>query len=494
MSAPDYHRLFTREHPFYAKMKGTWAKNSAAYSGGKSYIEAALIEHLSEIPLEYEERKRRAYYFNYPRKIARLITQYVMGTRPTRIDADPDLVEDWSRTGLRVDEVMRQACTMLNVYGCAWLSVDMPTFDGIKSKADEIREKLRPYVTALTPLEVCDWCYGDDGELAWVLTRENAIDNSDPYADPVQEDIRKLWTRYDVTVVTQRSDAMPVEPLVIDHVLGKVPFIHMMEVDGFGIGANHWFDDVVGISDAILNNESEAQMNTVKQMFGLLVVGESFYNGTMKTTEDADKDGENESVASIISRSAALVESPEDKGVSRYISPSGAETALIRSENQALMRMMFECAGLSTSKDTRMVESAEAKLWDFQSIEQYMRTRADMLEQCEYRAWELMNLWMPTIPLPTISYNRNFAVLELKDAIASLMELSGFNSESDEYQKEINKTAVTLLNRLRQLSQGKTEEITEEIDASTPATDKMVKDLEKIAAATNVDKEFEDKA
>ena len=53
---------------------------------------------------------------------------------------------------------------------------------------------------------------------------------------------------------------------------------------------------------------------------------------------------------------------------------------------------------------------------------------------------------------------------------------------------------MTLLNRLRQLSQEKTEEITEEIDASTPATDKMVKDLEKIAAATNVDKEFEDKA
>ena len=488
MSLPDYYRLFTREHGFYALNKRQWAKNYAAYSGGKSYIANALIEHLSEIPLEFDERVKRAYYFNYPRKIARMITQYVLATRPDRTDADPELVEDWSRTGLRVDEVMRQACTMLNIFGSAWLSVDMPTFEGVKSKADELREKLRPYVTALSPLQICDWCYGADGELDWVLAIEKDIDNSNPYADPVGVDVRKLWTRQDVTIVTRRSDAMPVEPMRIEHNLGKVPFIRMEEVDGYGIGANHWFDDVVSISDAILNNESEAQMNTVKQMFGLLVVGESFANGTLKISSKSDDD-EQENIASVISRSAALIESPEDKGVSRYISPSGVETATIRTENQHLMKMMFECVMLSTSKDTRMVESAEAKLWDFQSIEQYMRTRADMLEQCEYRAWELMNLWMPTIPVPTLNYNRNFAVLELNESVATLLDLSGFNAENADYQKEINKTAVTLLNRLRQLSQDKAEAITDTIDASSPSLERNT-----LNDNGNVDNELDDKA
>lgn len=492
MSLPDYYRLFTREHAFYAINKYQWRKNHAAYSGGKSYVHHALIEHLSEIPLEYDERVRRAYYFNYPRKIARLITQYVLATRPDRTDADADLCEDWSRTGLRVDEVMRQACTMLNIFGSAWLSVDMPTFIGVKSKADELREKLRPYVTALSPLQVCDWCYGADGELDWVLAIEKDIDNSDPYSDPVHVDVRKLWTRNDVTIVTRRSDAEPVEPVFIEHGLGKVPFIRMEEVDGYGIGANHWFDDVVSISDAILNNESEAQMNTVKQMFGLLVVGESFANGTLKIATKSGNDDESESIASVISRSAALIESPEDKGVSRYISPSGVETATIRSENQNLMKMMFECAMLSTSKDTRMVESAEAKLWDFQSIEQYMKTRADMLEQCEYRAWELMNLWMPTIPVPTLNYNRNFSVLELKDAVSTLLDLSSFNAENDDYQKEINKTAVTLLNRLRQLSQDKAEAITDTIDASSPSLERNT--MNNNDNTGDVDNEFEYKA
>ena len=465
----DYYRLFTRENPFYSAHKRGWQKSYLAYSGGKNYVSNALIQHLSEIPDEYEERVQRAYYFNYPRKIARIITQYVLATRPERENADAELVEDWNRSGLRVDEVMRQFSTYLNVFGVAWLAVDMPNFEGVKTKADEIAEKLRPYCVALSPLSVTDWHYGADGQLEWVLVKESEWDNSNPFEDPVQVDVRKLWTRDTVTIIKKRTDGRD-EQQIVEHGLGVVPFIRKEEVDGYGIDANHWFEDVVSISDAILNNESEAQMNTVKQMFGLLVVSESFANSARTAIEQTDPDEPAPSVSSIISRSAAIIESVEDKGISRYISPSGAENATIRSENQALIRMMFECVGLSVSKDTRMVESAEAKLWDFQNIEQYMRTHADVLEQSEYQAWELMNRWNPAITIPTISYNRNFAVLDLQQSVATLIDLSGFNAENEEYQHEISKTAVVLLNRLRQLSQEKQEEITDLINETKVKT------------------------
>lgn len=485
MPQHDYNHLFTREHPFYARMKDTWIRNHAAYSGGREYIQTALIEHLSEIPDEFTERVKRAYYFNFPRKIARIITQYVLAKRPERQNADPDLCEDWSRTGLRVDEVMRQFSTFLNIFGTAWISVDMPTFEGPKSKADEIREKLRPYCTAISPLSVCDWCYGDDGELKWVLTREKRIDNSDPFTLPVTAEIRKLWTRESVTIVTKRSDAKEVVPQIIEHNLEMVPFIRHEEVDGYGLFANHWFDDVVSISDAILNNESEVQMNTVKQMFGLLVVGESFANGGFRTEGGDAEDGEEQTIASVISRSAAIIEGPEDKNISRYINPDGIVASTIRQENQALIKMMFDVAMLSVSKDTRMAESAEAKMWDFQSIEHYMQTRADVLEQCETRAWQMMNKWMNTVTVPETSYNRNFAVLELKESVATLMELSAFNSENDDYQREINKTAVVLLNRLRQLSQEKHELITDEIESSSPTQERLAKIEAESNATTN---------
>lgn len=472
----DYSKLFSRENVFYTSHVAQWKRNHAAYSGGKQYIEKALVQHVSEIKEEFDERLKRAYYFNWPRKIARIITQYVLASRPDRENANSDIVEDFSRTGLRVDEIMRQFSTCINLYGCAWLCVDMPIITGRMTKADEIRLKLRPYATVISPLDVTDWCYGDDGELLWVITREKTIDNTDPFQDPVSVDVRKLWTRDSITIVKKRSDGKDIPVYEAKNELGVVPFIRSVETDGYGLNANHWFDDVVRISDAILNNESESQMNIVKQMFGLLVVSESFAsNATAVKKKEDEENGETSSssdvsIASVIGRSAAIIESGEDRGISRYIAPSGAENATIRAENVCLVRMMFDCIGLSATKDTKMVESAEAKMWDFQNIEQYMRNRADMLEQVEVKAWQLMNKWDNTIPVPNVSYNRNFAILELKDAVATLTELSAFNVDNNEYQQEVSKTAVILLNRVRQLAQDKQEQITNGIESGTPIT------------------------
>lgn len=463
----DFYKFFERQNPFFAAKANQWRRNRAAYSGGKEYIETALIRHLSELEEEFLERKKRAYYCNWPRKIARIITQYVLSVPPERDNTDPTFIEDWSRTGLRTNEVMRQFSTMLNVYGCAWLAVDMPFFEGPKSRADELRERLRPYVTALSPLSVPDWCYGADGKLLWVITEETAIDNSDPFRDPQTKTIRKLWELDKVTVYTRLSDGTTQESPPIAHNLGVVPFVRAVEVDGYGMQSNHWFDDVVAISDAMLNNESEAQMNVVKQMFGLLVVSESFVLNSTSHDDKEDTSSGKTTLSTVIGRSAAVIESPEDKGITRYISPSGVENSTIRNENLALLRALFETVGLATSKDTKMVESAEAKLWDFQNIEQYMRSRADQLEQCELQAWQLLQAWQPSLSVPNVSYNRNFAVLDLKESIAALLELSSFNGENDTYQKEVGKTALSLLNRLRQLPAEAQEEILKAIDAGT---------------------------
>ena len=115
----DYSYIFSRQHPLYVQRHSSWERHKAAYSGGASYIQKALIQHVSEIDPEFSERLNRAYYFNYPRKIARLITQYILAGDPVRTGADPELIEDFSRSKLRTNEVMRQFSTLLNVYGSA---------------------------------------------------------------------------------------------------------------------------------------------------------------------------------------------------------------------------------------------------------------------------------------------------------------------------------------------------------------------------------------
>ncbi len=460
----DYEYIFQRRHPFYQRNRSIWERSKAAYSGGESYIDLALIRHVSEIELEFGERRRRAYYFNYPRKIARLITQYVFGTDPARDRADLELVEDFSRDGMRANEVMRQFSTLLNVYGSAWLMVEMPAFTGNVDAARKHSERLRPYVYTLSPLQVVDWSIAGDGQLGWVLVEENGFDNADPFRDPVSTRRRRLWTRNEWQLFEQ--DNATGRALLAGsghHALGRVPALHACEADGYGLAANHWFEDAVRISDAILNNESEAQMNVVKQLFGLLVIAENFARQGRESAVAGNAGNSTEKFSHVLARSAAIWETPEERGISRYIAPSGAETAQIREENQSLKRELFDVIGLTLRPEVAIRQTAEAKAWDYQSTRQFLACRVDLLEQVEMQAWELMRRWDPTIPIPEVSYNRDFSILDLKSLIDGLLNLSRIDA-GDEYRREIARTALGLLEKYQKISPERRQEILNDLE------------------------------
>lgn len=465
----DFSYLFKREHPAYTANKATWERSKGAYSGGKAYIDTALVKHVSEIDLEFTERKTRAYYFNYPRKIAQIISQYVLAQEPKRQNASPDIVEDFSRSGLRVNEVMRQFSTMLNVYGAAWLLVDMPAFKGELDVETKAVLRIRPYAVALSPLDVIDWAYGSDGKLMWAVIPETVTDNSDPFAAPVSVSKRRLWTRDSWYVIVKDKSTTN---LTIEsegkHNLGMVPLIRYEETDGYGMDANHWFEDVVRISDAILNNESEAQMNIVKQMFGLLVVSQSFADKATQIQESSESGDSPQKFSHIIARSAAMTEQADEKGISRYISPDGAETQTIRSENQNLKKELFDVVGLAVQKESKESQSAESKAWDNQNVQQFLATRADILEQVESQAWAIMAAWDSTISEPEISYNREFAILDLKASIDSLIGLDSVDG-GEEFTREIARAATSLLDRIKKISPETLAIINKQIDQITQA-------------------------
>lgn len=467
--------ILNLEHPFYASHIMQWRRNRAAYSGGRHYINMALVKHIAEFKEAYAERLCRAYYFNFPRKVVRLLTQYVLSSRPQRENADPEIVEDFDRSGLRVDEVMRQFSINLRLYGVAWLQVDSPVFEGTATKAQEQHGRYRPYCFTVSPENVKAWAYGADCRLLWVCTEERSWNQPDPFRKGEWTTVRKLWTRADCTTVQQTDAGGAAITHYFQHNLGVVPFIRKVETDGYSVGCAHWFDDIVGISDAILNNESEAQMSIVSQMFALLVLPQDFVENVRIrlqeiVTKDAIPDEHQQKYIEqqldlIIGRSYAITENMESKGIARYITPPGVDLDKINEKNALLVKQLYNLCCLTSDKDTKLVESAEAKQWDFQSIEQHLVTHADMLEQAEYEAWELMHVWKPSIVPPSINYNRKFSILDLTGSISALLELYGMNQNSETYQRECGKAAVTLLNRIRQLPQESMEKILKEIDA-----------------------------
>ncbi len=458
----DYEIIFRREHEKHARQKDFWMRAEAAYSGGKVYLEQALIRHVSEVEPEFAERRHRACYFNYPRRTARLISQFVLSEEPQRLNTDPDLVEDFSRDGLRVNEVMRQVSTYLNCFGLAWIIVDMPAFNGNIDLATKKQQRIRPYARALKPLAVTDWHFGNDGKLLWAIVEESGHDASNPLTPPARFVKRRLWER-DRWTLFSRDESGAIR--IIDqqeHHLGQVPLVMCEEADGFGMGANHWFEDVVRISDAILNAESEAQMNIIKQMFGLLVVSESFRNGDF-TSDASDTEIR---FSHVLARSAALWEMPEEKGISRYIAPSGTETAQIRSEIINLKKELYEVIGLAVQKDSQTDQTAESKAWDHLNVTQFLASRADLMEQTEMQAWKLMRAWDDSVKMPEISYNREFSVIDLKDAIEALLNINSLKAGM-EFRRETARAAVKLLGKIKKIDDSVKQKIESDIAALT---------------------------
>ena len=406
------------------------------------------IIHLS---IHFTDSRRRACYFNYPRKIARLITQYALAVPPERHNVNAELEEDFSRTGLRVNEVMGQFSTLLNIYGSAFLLVDMPSFTGAVDGERKQRERLRPYAVALSPLEVPDYAYGDDGRLLWALLEEELWLNRDPYSRPERIRRRRLLTRSEWKVFEQSRESGYVELTGSGrHNLGVVPVVRAQEPDGFGVSANHWFEDVVRISDAILNNASEGQMNIIKQLFGLLVISENFARQGQNIPEDGRGGGTPEKFSRVLARSAAIWESSDERGTSRYISPGGVETEQIREENRMLKKEMFDVVGLAVQRDNLIAQTAESKAWDFQNVRQFLTSRVEILEQYELECWKLMNLWDGSVRIPDVIYNRDFAVTDLKSSVEALLGLRELSDDAA-YRKILARTGMAMLEKYRKL-------------------------------------------
>ena len=99
---------------------------------------------------------------------------------------------------------------------------------------------------------------------------------------------------------------------------------------------------------------------------------------------------------------------------------------------------------------SRDAQSAESKAWDFRNANCFLGARADLLEQCEQKAWELLHMFDSSIPVPRVAYNREFSIRELEKSIASLLQLSTLDT-GEKFKQSLRKTAVEMLSGISPL-------------------------------------------
>lgn len=91
-----------------------------------------------------------------------------------------------TRQNVSIDGFMSALDLQSSIYGRVWVVVDSTMDSDAESVADEKKKDVRAYAYWISPQQMLDMAWDDDGNLIWALIVEVARDDQDPFTSSGQ--------------------------------------------------------------------------------------------------------------------------------------------------------------------------------------------------------------------------------------------------------------------------------------------------------------------
>lgn len=212
----------------YNTYRPQWKYLLESYLGGDEYKQAGhLVRYQTETPAEYDARLASTPLENHCQSVVDVYTSFLFREHPYRdlgnLTNDPmmaDFLEDCDHEGRNINHFMRDLSVWVSVFGHAWMIVAKPSIEAA-TRADEIAQGVRPYLSMLTPLVVKDW--------EWERSRTGKYTLSYlKYIEEVNGDVQTVreWTNdiIKTTVVNDNANEI-IEEIIEDNQLGMIPAV-----------------------------------------------------------------------------------------------------------------------------------------------------------------------------------------------------------------------------------------------------------------------------
>jgi len=419
--------IIMRRHSLLIPSDDVFHRNS--YRGGKDYIEQDyLFTHDREKSTDYENRKQRAYFYNYVRPVIDSYLFFLFKATPIRIgDTATELdvirfIADPSKGTEDLNDMMRFHTFTLLLLGRSWLRMDAPPVPPISKFEEEDRHKL-PYIYHYTSEDVLDWAEGEEGRLRWVKawSREDAKTNPF-YASAANVSI-KIWTpnsivRYDEE--GQYIDGVP-------NFTGVVPFI----LTKLNPELKSFIADISIINRALFNWCSLLDEILYKQTFSQLVV------------PGDEKQALSEKRVGIAS---AFTFPPDARHAPHFISPDVDQGNLVQKQIDVAIMEIYRAANLEWVDSKRATnKSGSAKMFDFQNTNKVLGGIASSLEQTERNIFWMYDQIRDKDREPAkTQYPRDFSVAALESELTNIF-FALTRQISPHLNKLLKKRAAVLL-------------------------------------------------
>lgn len=469
----------TRRHQILAKRVVQIDLNIKAVTGGRPYVDARLSRHACEsevswsgsaassfAPSGVKGRKDRAFYINYVGRIAGKLNQYTTGPEVKRPGADLKHLADTTATGVDIHSFFAKVGSLITASGWCWLHVDRsaPQIDhstgkpAQRSVAQAEASGDRIWWGVWDALSVVDWRFNGNGGLDWLITESCQYENADPAKEAVERRVRTLWVpgggarlylnKEDPSKIDREEEFTISAPIV--------PFICV----GVPSADPHWFDSVENVAASVLNLDSCNHENLLQCVYPQMVIPTGVANAAK---DQAGALGTQEAITIIKGLNNPIMEDPQDSGITRYITPPKSELQAIPEEVERRMRSMYQIAGMGLQRDTKQVESAEAKAFDRLDVNAVLAERGRLLQEAETRAVAMSKQLDPAFKEYLPVYPTEFNVSDITGDMEALLGLNAMDLP-DGARRETHKAAIGILARVGRIPQERVDELREEAD------------------------------
>ena len=487
--------LASRKHSFLARRAAQLELNRMAFLGGRDYVDRRLWRAPNESDLSWyghrtEDtslltpgittngmvgRRDRTTYVNHAGRVVSKIQQYLFKQPVERDGADEAALSRIGGEGVDILTFWMDVSEMFTYGQWVWIQASRDVLPDNLADADA---GSRVKWTAYPALSVPDWCFDDYGNLLWVLTETEKTESANPFVSERVVKYRTLWA-YDeshkVTVTKVRLDAGPsgdgvstendlVSQVTLD--IDRIPFV----IVGKPSPLPWWFDDVEFIQCELMNLSSIHRDNLARNVFPQLVISsgtyESIQSHLMETIGSVDGErGMTIRKELIRGGDSPIIEAGEEKGTTRFISPSAADLKAIPDEVERLKKELYDTTGLSLfNKETRQTQTAESKQFDMLDTESTLKNRSLIMQNAEKQLVEMSAAIDPAFRVYDPVWPTSFDVVDSEKDIAAATMVDNLPGATPSMRKMALKTAVRVLQNTAGSDGGLAKDAMREID------------------------------
>ncbi len=229
-------------HKDYAETINNWEYYIRSYNGGYDYMIGQYLSRYNlELDNEFNQRLANTPCDNHCKNIIQIYSSFLFRVRPSRdfgsMQDETSLqsfLKDADLDGNNLNSVVKQAQNYASIYGHCFMLLDKPNIK-TSTKADELEQDIRPYVSILTPENVLDWNYerlaNGKYELDYLKVREEVDRDNGQYL--------KLWYRdkIDTIYIPNREEPKLIE--TVPNMIGKIPAVILYNSKSHKRGIGH---------------------------------------------------------------------------------------------------------------------------------------------------------------------------------------------------------------------------------------------------------------